>query len=324
MSPSLRPRIVAALSAALAVALGGASFEARADTRSDYRIICLDLLQSDPGIATYPSSTNASSGTHPAPGGGSFSWDLFSDGWMPGPGVPFLNQAAEAWASLQGVTIPFGPICEFFSGTESRIVIHGINPSAPGASGTAPAQIRVHYHVILENEYAGTGVNVANVAAVNGITVNAPNQLGAADLILNDSRGGAPALTVPQGTTVTDVSIGPLTRKEVEGDLVISDMLDYGPLSANHVDITFFAGAQISTEVVPSVLVTAQAGSMGGEGAVTDVTSLDANVVFNVVVPEPGARAVGGVAVACLAAMASGRKRRAGRLPIPLLRLRLL
>lgn len=323
MNRFLRRGIVAALSAALAAALGSAPFEARADTRSDYRIICLDLLQSDAGIAGYPSSTNASSGTHQPPSGGSFSWELFSDGWMPGPGVPFLNQAAEAWASLEGVTIPFGPICEFFSGTESRIVIHGIKTSAPGEWGTAPAQIRVHYHVILENEYTATGVNVANVGAVNGITVNAPNQFGAADLILNDSRGDPPALTVPQGTTVTDVSIGSLTRKELEGDLVISDMLDYGPLSASHVDITFFAGTQISTEVVPSVLVTAQAGTMGGEGAVTDVTSLDPNVVFNVVVPEPGASAVGAVAVACLAAVASSRKRRAGRRPIALLRLRL-
>jgi hypothetical protein len=222
---------------------------------------------------------------------------------MPGPGIPFLTQAAEAWASFQDVTIPFGPGCQFFSGTESRIVIHGVKPSAPAESGTAPAQIHVHYHVILENEYAGTG---ANVGAVNGITVNAPNQLGAADLMLNDS-GGVPALTAPPGTTVTDVSIGPLTRKEVEGDLVISDMLDYGPLSVSHVDITFFSGAQVSTGN-PTVLVTAQAASMGGQGAVTDVTSLDSNVVFTVVAPEPGASALGAVAVVCLAAVASKRR----------------
>jgi len=304
MNRCLRPGIAAALGAALAIAFGSSSFDARADTRSDYHIICLDFSQNDPGIVTYPNSTNASAGTYPVPGGGSFSWDLFSDGWMPGPGIPFLTQTAETWASLTGVTIPFGPVCQFFSGTQSRIVIHGVKPSAPGEWGTAPAQIRVRYHVILENEYAGTG---ANVGAVNGITVDAPNQLGTADLILNDS-GGAPALTAPQGTTVTDVSIGSLTRNELEGELVISDMLDYGPLSASHVDITFFAGAQFSTES-PSVLVTAQAGSAGGEGTVTDVTSLDPNVLFTVVAPAPGAGALGTVAVSCLAALASKRRR---------------
>ena len=304
MKRRLRSGIAAALGAALAVAFGSAGFDARADTRSDYRIICLDFFESDPGIVTYPNSVNESAGTHPVLAGGSFSWDLFSDGWMPGPGIPFLNQTAETWASLAGVTIPFGPGCQFFSGTESRIVIHGVKPTAPGEWGTAPAQIRVRYHVILENEYAGTG---ANVGAVNGITVDGPNQFGAADLILNDS-GGAPVLTAPQGTTETDVSIGPLTRKELEGELVISDMLDYGPLSASLVDITFFSGAQFSTES-PSVLVTAQAGSAGAQGAVTDVTSLDPNVVFTVVVPEPGAGALGAVAVACLSAMTSKRRR---------------
>jgi hypothetical protein len=30
-------------------------------------------------------------------------------------------------------------------------VIHGVKTSAPGEWGTAPAQIRVRYHVILEN-----------------------------------------------------------------------------------------------------------------------------------------------------------------------------
>jgi hypothetical protein len=300
MNQSSRHGIVAAL----AVAFAGASFEARADTRSDYSIICLDLFQSDPGIATYPSSTNASSGTHPAPAGGSFSWALFSDGWMPDPGFPFLAQAAEVWTSFQGVTIPFGSGCQFFSGTESRIVIHGIKTSAPSEWGTAPAQIRVHYHVILENEYTGTG---ASVGAVNGINIDAPNQFGSANLSLNDS-GGAPVLMVPQGTTVGDVSIGQLTRKEVEGDLVISDLFDYGPLSANHVGITFFSGTQTSTPN-PTALVTAQAASMGGQTAVTDVTSLDSNVVFTVVVPEPGMGALGAAAVACLASMASRRRR---------------
>lgn len=305
MNRRFRPGIAAALGAALAVAFGSASFDARADTRSDYRIICLDFSESDPGIVTYPNSMNESAGTFPVPAGGSFSWDLFSDGWMPGPGVPFLNQTAETWASLEGVTIPFGPVCQFFSGTESRIVIHGVKPSAPGEWGTAPAQIRVRYHVILENEYAGTG---ANVGALNGVSVNAPNQFGNADLILNDS-GGDPALTAPQGTSVTDVSIGPLTRKELEGELVIPDMLDYGPLSASLIDITFFSGAQFSTEVPAGVLVTAQAGSAGAQGAVTEVASLDPSVVFTVVVPESSAGALGAVAVACLAAMASSRKR---------------
>ena len=89
---------------------------------------------------------------------------------------------------------------------------------------------------------------------------------------------------------------------------MISDMLDYGPLSVSHVDITFFSGAQISTGN-PTVLVTAQAASMGGQGAVTDVTSLDPGVEFNVVVPAPGTGALGAVAAACLAAMASSRKR---------------
>ena len=304
MNRRLRPGIAAALGAALAVALGTAPFDARADTRSDYHILCLDFSESDPGIVTYPMSTNDSAGTYPVPAGGSFSWDLFSDGSMPGPGIPFLTQTAETWASLTGVTIPFGPVCQFFSGTQSRIVIHGVKPSAPGEWGTAPAQIRVRYHVILENEYAGTG---ANVGAVNGITVDAPNQFGTADLILNDS-GGAPALTAPQETTVTDVSIGPLTRKELEGELVISDMLDYGPLSASQVDITFFAGSQFSTES-PSVLVSAQAGSAGGEGTVTEVTSLDPNGAFTVVVPAPGAGALGAVSVSCLAALASRRRR---------------
>lgn len=309
MNRRFRPGLAAALGAALAFALGTAPLDAHADTRSDYHIICLDFSENDPGVVTYPSSTNGSTGTYPVPAGGSFSWDLFSDGWMPGPGIPFLNQTAETWASLAGVSIPFGSGCQFFSGTESRIVIHGIKTSAPGEWGTAPAQIRVRYHVILENEYAGSG---ANVGAVNGITVDAPNQFGTTDLILNDS-GGVPALTAPQDTTVTDVSIGPLTRKELEGELVISDMLDYGPLSASLVDITFFSGAQFSTENPTPVLVTAQAGSAGGEGTVTEVTSLDPNVVFTVVVPESGAGALGAVAVACLGAMTSGRRRRAGR-----------
>jgi hypothetical protein len=304
MNPSGRAAIATALSAALAVALGSTPFEARADTRSDYSIFCIDLISNDPGVASYPSSTNSNSGTHLA-GGGSFSWDLFSDGWMPGPGIPYLTQGADAWAEFQGVTIPFGSGCQFFSGTESRIVIHGIKPSAPAESGTAPAQIRVHYHVILENEYAGSG---ANVGAVNGVSVNAPSQFGTANLILNDS-GGAPALTVPNGTTITDVSIGPLTRKDLEGELVINDTLDYGALSANLVDITFFSGAQFSTEVPAGVLVTAQAASMAGETAVTDVTSLDPAVEFTVVVPEPGAGALAAVALSCLSALGARRRR---------------
>ena len=300
MKPSLRREIATAL----AIALASASFAARADTRSDYSIFCLDLSSSDPGVATYPSSTNASSGTHLV-GGGSFSWDLFSDGWMPGPGIPFLNQTAEAWTGYQDVTIPFGANCQFFSGTQSRIVIHGVKPSAPAESGTAPAQIRVHYHVILENEYAGTG---ASVGAVNGIQVDAPSQLGSANLSLNDS-GGAPVLSAPQGATVGDLSIGPLTRKEVEGDLVISDMLDFGPLSASLVGITFYSGTQTNGTLNPTALVTAQAASMGGQTAVTDVASLDPSVVFTVVVPEAGASALGTISFVCLAALASRRRR---------------
>ena len=70
MNRRLRPGIAAALGAALAVALGTAPFDARADTRSDYHILCLDFSESDPGIVTYPMSTNDSAGTYPVTAGG--------------------------------------------------------------------------------------------------------------------------------------------------------------------------------------------------------------------------------------------------------------
>jgi hypothetical protein len=274
---------------------------ARASTRSDYAIVCLDLMQTDPGMAIYPYSENSSIGSRVA-GAGSFAWDLFSSGWMPGKGVP-LTQGADAWAGFDNVTIPFGPGCQFFSGNQSRILVRGINPSTPGAFGTAPAQILVSYHVILETEYLGTG---ASVAATNGVNVIGKTVFDFANLSLT-STGGEPVLDVPEGATVTDVSIDQLTRKEVSGVMVVSDILSYGMGVVNEIDITFFAGSQASA-VDTSTVLTGEAGSMGSQTATTEVMSLDPNVVFTVV-PEPAASALGAAAIACLGAI-SRRARR--------------
>jgi hypothetical protein len=216
---------------------------------------------------------------------------------MPGPGVPYLTQGADSWSGYQNVTIPVGPGCRFFSGNESRIRVRGIRPATPEAFGTTPAQIRVHYHVILEAEYLGSG---GRVGASNGISVVAPNQFGSASLSLLGS-GGVPMLNVPAGATVTDVSVGDLTRKEVEGVLVVSDMLSYGMGVLNEVEITFFAGTQASS-VEFAVAVTGEAGSMGAQTALTEVVSLDPNVVFTVV-PEPGSPVLGALVLGALAAI---------------------
>lgn len=290
------------LAASLAVALGASL--AHADTRSDYSIYCFDLFQTDPGHVDYPRSVNGTAGTRPITGG-SFSWDMTSRGWMPTTVDPFLRQTADAATSLTNVPVEFGPGCSFFSGTESRIVIQGTKLSAPFSSGTAPAQIRVHYHVILENEYAGSG---ASVGAVNGVNVNAPGLFDSTSISLTDS-GGAALLDAPQGATVTDQSQGPLTRKTVEGEVLVNAMLNYGPAEEQNskIGITFFAGTQATT-ANPSVLVTADAAALGGDTAVTDVTSLDPDVVFTVVVPEPGSAAL--ALTACATVALCGRRRR--------------
>ena len=306
MNQAMRARMLGtAIVAALAIVVASVPLDLRADTRSDYNIICLDLAQYDPGLATYPYAENSSSGSMTVPGG-SFDWDLFSAGQMPGAGIPYLTQGADAWARYQNVTIPFGAGCQFFSGNESRINIRGTRTGFPDAVGSAPAQIRVHYHVILETEYLGNG---GRVGASNGINVIAPNQFGSASLSLSGT-GGTPALMVPPDATVTDVSMGNLTRKEVEGVLVVSDMLSYGTGVLNQVDITFFAGTQASAIETP-VAVTGEAASMGAQTALTEVVSLDPDVVFTVV-PEPGADALGALAIGCVAALGARRKARVG------------
>jgi hypothetical protein len=301
MSHPPRARAFVRLGAALALGVS-ASAPVSADTRSDYNILCLDLIHYDPGVTGYPSSANSNSGTHPVTGG-TFSWNLHSDGWMPGPGVPFLMQGADASATWQSVPIEFGAGCQFFSGTESHIVIHGIKQSAPSATGTAPAQIRVQYHVILENDYGGTG---ATVGATNGINISAPGQSDSTTLGLSDS-GTDPVLSVPQSASVTDLSSGTTTRKEVTGASIISAMLAYGPLSANQVGITYYAGATGAANN-PTANVTAYAGALGGNTAVTDVTSLDPDVTFTVA-PEPGLGALEAAALATVATRALRRRR---------------
>lgn len=287
---------------AIAVALALAAAASRADTRSDYSIFCLDLSASNSTPFLYPSSANANAGSH-GTNGGSFAWDLRSDAWMPSAGFPFLTQAAEAAAAFQNVPIEFGPGCQFFAGSESRIMIRGASLAAPGSYGTAAAQIRISYHVILENEYTGTG---ASVGAVNGVNVSTPTQFDSTSLSLTDS-GGAPVLSVPGDAVVTDGSVGALTRKEVQGSVVLNDMLSYGPGVLNQIGVTFFSGAQATTGTTASV--TAQAASLAGDTAVTDVVSLDPNVAFAVMVPEPGGAALGLGALLALAARSAVRKR---------------
>jgi hypothetical protein len=147
---------------------------------------------------------------------------------------------------------------------------------------------------------------------VNGVNVNAPGLFDSTSISLTDS-GGAAVLSAPQGATVTDQSAGPLTRKTVEGEVLVNAMLNYGPAEEQNskIGITFFAGTQTTTEA-PSTLVTADAAALGGDTAVTDVTSLDPDVVFTVVVPEAGAGA--GALTACLA-LALCERRRARRAP---------
>lgn len=296
-------RILLGIVVALAVALATVPLAARAGTRSDYMVVCLDLSLSDPGFQLYPYSSNSSFGTRPV-GGGSFSWDLFSEGRMPGAGIPYLTQGADAWAGYENATIPFGAGCQFFSGNQSQIGIVGRYLGAPQMTGTAPAQISVHYHVILETEFLGSG---ASIGATNGVQIDAPQQFGSANLSLTGS-GGTPVLDVPQGAMVTDVSIGNLTRKEVEGVVVVNDMLSYGIGVVNRVDITFFAGSQASVSDSP-VAVTGESGSMGSQTATTEVVSLDPNVVFTVL-PEPGASVLGAVAFAGLGVLSRRRGRR--------------
>lgn len=284
----------AGVAIAVACAVGLGAGVARGDTRSDYSVFCLDVFDSNSTPFMYPSSMNTSVGMQPI-SGGSFSWDLYSDALMPGVGFPFLTQSAEATAAWQNVPIDFGPGCQFFAGSVSRIGIRGRNLLSPGAFGTAAVQIRVNYHVILENEYGGTG---ASVGSVNGIDISTPTQFDSTTIGLTDS-GADPVLSAPEGAMVTDQSSGALTRKEVTGSVLLNDMLSYGPGVVNLIGITFYAGAQASSG--SPAIVTAHAASLAGDTAVTDVTSLDPNVDFTVIVPEPGGAALALAAGAALA-----------------------
>lgn len=291
----------AAIAAALGLTLACVAAESGADTRSDYSLFCLGVTQSDPGSFTYPFSENGSIGTV-LPSGGRIDWELLSDARMPGAGVPFLTQSAHASVSLENISIQFGPGCQFFAGSESRIVIRGVKPSAPQEVGTAPAQIRVRYHVILENEYGGTG---ATVGALNGIQISAPSQFESTLLGLADSGGDA-VLSAPEGAAVTDLSQGALTRKEVEGSVVVNEFLSYGPGTLTQIGITFYSGMQAVSGA--GATVTARAAALAGDTAVTDVVSLDSGVTFTVV-PEPGGAALALTAIGAIGVRSARRRR---------------
>jgi hypothetical protein len=303
--PRARRWLAPLLGVALVVAAPG---DARADTTSDFQVVCFDLaLNLASQLTGFPFSQIASIDSASV-GGGTLDWSIESSGQMPQTGVATqLEQSADTAVGYGNVTVPFGAGCQLFGGNRSTIVVAGEHVSDPGISGTAPAQIRVQYHVLLEVGSETTGTELSAQGGINVAMAQSPF-FTSESLILADDGENPPELMVPQGASVTDLSAGGLTRKDVSGETLVTTMLDYGPNARNELMITFFTG---STGIRPgsgSGTLAGQTAAFGGETAVTDVTSLDPNVRFGVrFAPEA---TPGGLSLAALASLVALSRRR--------------